>query len=113
MCRKRHNILAKPSSYTYYYYASAAKPKKAKRASKLSALQFLERKLDKTAALQKIELELRTKELEIKEIQMEREHEEKTEEGRRGTEKNGSRVHGKESLSCVTSKVVLQVGFES
>lgn len=51
-------------------------PKPPKRASKLSAMQFLERKLERKADLKKIELELKRKELELKEIQMEREHEE-------------------------------------
>ena len=52
-------------------------PQKPKRASKLSALHLLERKMEKKADLKTVELELKRKELELKELQMQREHEEK------------------------------------
>ena len=57
--------------------ASPESPQKKKRASKLGALELLEKKINKKADLKKMELELRKKELELRELQMEREHEEK------------------------------------
>lgn len=59
---------------TFYTIAS---PKKVRRASKLSAIEMLNSKIDKKADLKKVELDIRMKELDFRKLQMDREHEEK------------------------------------
>ena len=54
-----------------------ASPKKIKRASKLSAVEMLNSKIDRKADLKKAELDIRQQELDLRKVQMERDYEEK------------------------------------